>query len=402
MIAAALGKIGHLVLVLWHVAGLLLLVVLLTEWGVDGVRLLIRRLRHGRARLLTTAAVAQAHGDADWPVAYFDEFQRNMRVEWRPYVEWWQCPAQGEYINIDERGLRRTAGETTAPPNATRIVCFGGSTIFGMGARESWTIPAIVARRLEALGHAIAVTNHGQLGHNSTQELIALQQMLKSGARIDIALFYDGTNEMLTAEQTGRPDRLYNEHHRVAEFNLLREGHARDLFALALQTAIPRTLRRLQSLTGLHLSRRPTVEADTDLSQIDIPRLAAEVIDTYAGNLRIIRALAREYGFRPLFFWQPTLVTKRNKSADEQRSEALMTRDVAGRRQLYTAILAARRAHPGLAGASDAADLSTIFDDSAEAIYIDPFHLSEAGNAVVAEAMLPHLITMIGPGPERP
>src|ERR1700689_579168 len=120
MIAAALWEIGRLIVVLWHVGGLVLPVLLFTEWGVDGVRLLSRRLRHGRARLLTAAAVAQAHDAADWPVAYFDEFRRNMRVEWRPYVEWWQCPARGEYINIDERGLRRTPGETTAPSNATR------------------------------------------------------------------------------------------------------------------------------------------------------------------------------------------------------------------------------------------------------------------------------------------
>ena len=34
-------------------------------------------------------------------------------------------------------------------------------------------------------------------------------------------------------------------------------------------------------------------------------------------------------------------------------------------------------------------DLSALFDDWTEPVYIDLYHLSEAGNAAVAEAMLP-------------
>jgi hypothetical protein len=56
---------------------------------------------------------------------------------------------------------------------------------------------------------------------------------------------------------------------------------------------------------------------------------------------------------------------------------------------LYEAIIDERRRHPALVEASDAIDLSGLFDDSTEPVYIDLYHLSEAGNAAVAEAMLP-------------
>src|SRR5215831_14427820 len=78
--------------------------------------------------------------------------------------------------------------------------------------------------------------------HNSTQEVITLQQLLKSGERIDIALFYDGINEMACAEQTGRADGLFNEARRRAEFNLLHPQRRSDLIVAALMAAAPRTL----------------------------------------------------------------------------------------------------------------------------------------------------------------
>ncbi len=47
---------------------------------------------------------------------------------------------------------------------------------------------------------------------------------------------------------------------------------------------------------------------------------------------------------------------------------------------------------PSLMAAEDAIDLSAIFDAVADPLYIDAYHLSESGNAAIAEAMLPALV----------
>lgn len=383
-----LGEIGRFFVALWHVAGLLLLAVLVAEFGVEGWRRLSRRLRYRRPTRPDRTAVADAYDGADWSVGYFDEFRRAVRVDWKPYVEWWQRPFSGGYVTLDERGLRRTPGENTAADQAIRILCFGGSTMMGMGARDEQTIPAVLARRLTELGHCVSMTNYGQLGHNSTQEAITLQQLLKAGERIDLAVFYDGINEMACAEQTGRADGLFNEARRKAEFNLLHPERRRDLILAALLSGAPRTLRRLRQLTGLRL-RGPLPALEADLSRVDLNRLASDVVAAYTANLRLVRLLAREYGFQPLFFWQPVITTKKDKTEDEQRWENDYTRDPARRRLLYETIIAGRRRCPELARASDAIDLSSLFDDWSEPIYIDLYHLSETGNAAVAEAMLP-------------
>ena len=380
------------VVALWHVAGIMLLIVLFTEFGVDGLRWLSRRLRYGRGRLPDRSATADAYAGADWATGYFDEFNRSVHVDWKPYVEWWQRPFRGAYVILDERGLRPTEGEEAE--GALRILCFGGSTMMGMGVRDAATIPAILARRLAELGHRAAITTLGQLGHNSTQEVISLHQLLKGGARADIVLFYDGINEMISAEQTGAADRLFNDARRVAEFNLLHPSRRGDLVLAALAAAMPRSLRRLRQLTGLSL-RGPMPPPEADLAQLDVAGLARQVIDAYAANVRLARLLAGEHGLRTLFFWQPVITTKTVKSPDEQRFEQDYTKDVAGRRRLFGAVIAERRGRPELAAAEDVLDLSAIFDARADPVYIDAYHLSESGNIAVAEAMLPALVTAV-------
>jgi lysophospholipase L1-like esterase len=392
-----LRELGRFVLALWHVVGLIVLALLFVEFGVDWPRRLSRRLRYRRPTRPDRSANADAYQGARWAVRYFDEFHRSVRVDWRPYVEWWQRPAKGSYVTIDARGLRPTPGEDLADDRAVRIFCFGGSTMMGMGARDDATIPAVLARRLGELGHRAAVTNFGQLGHNSTQEAIGLCQLLKQGSRPDIALFYDGINEMAAAEQSGRADAVFNESRRRAEFNLLHPDRRRDLFVAALMTALPRSLRRLRRLTGLAL-QGPLPGADTDLSGIDLSWLAEAVVEAYAANLRLVRLLARQHGFDALFFWQPAITTKQKKSADETRFEADYTTDVTLRRRFYQMVIEAYRRHRQITPAGDMVDLSAIFDRIDNPVYIDAYHLSETGNALVAEAMIPAVAAAIGGG----
>jgi hypothetical protein len=201
-------------------------------------------------------------------------------------------------------------------------------------------------------------------------------------------LFYDGINEMACAEQTGHADGLFNEARRRAEFNLLHPDRRRDLIAAALVSSAPRTMRRLRRLTGLPL-RGPLPVEQTELSQVDLPKLAREVIAAYLDNVRLARLLAREHRFEPIFFWQPVITTKKFKTQDERRWIDDYTNDPERRRLLYEAIIGERRRRPELVEASDIIDLSALFDDCTQPVYIDLYHLSEAGNAAVAEAMLP-------------
>jgi len=141
--------------------------------------------------------------------------------------------------------------------------------------------------------------------------------------------------------------------------------------------------------------RGPLPEPEADLSRVDLQQLAGEVLDIYFANRRMVRLLAAEYGFRPVFYWQPVITTKRVKSADEQRFEADHTRDVIARQALNEAVIGEYRRRIGIAGEVDAVDLSALFDEVVSPIYFDMVHLSEAGNLAVAEAIVPSLATLL-------
>ena len=104
-----------------------------------------------------------------------------------------------------------------------------------------------------------------------------------------------------------------------------------------------------------------------------------------------MNALARPYGFRAVFFWQPTIFSKKTLSADEERWRLTEPRRP-GRTapafaQEYQAFNEAFRERLRASKLDNVIDLSGVFEDDPRTIFIDRFHVSEAGNATVADAM---------------
>jgi hypothetical protein len=79
-----MNLIVRFVVALCHVAGLLLVAVLVTEFGVDGWRRLGRWLRYRRSTRPDRTAAADAYAGAQWSVSYFDEFRRAVRSTGNP------------------------------------------------------------------------------------------------------------------------------------------------------------------------------------------------------------------------------------------------------------------------------------------------------------------------------
>ncbi|MGB1287006.1 MAG: hypothetical protein ACPG7F_10770, partial [Aggregatilineales bacterium] len=67
--------------------------------------------------------------------------QTLTRVTWLPYVYWRMDEYDGKYINISPEGIRYTPDYSADNPAAQTIYFFGGSTMWGEGARDAYTIP---------------------------------------------------------------------------------------------------------------------------------------------------------------------------------------------------------------------------------------------------------------------
>ena len=377
----------------WGVVGILVLALFVNEGGVDAFRSLRRSIVYRHRPRPDYRALAEAYRGAEWPRRYFREFWARVKVDWAPFVEWWQRPVDGEFVRIDAGGLRIHDHVPTAA--GKRVYVFGGSTTMGVGVRSHATVPALLEARLAAAGHAAEVTNFGQLGHTSSQEMISLIRRLKEGDVPDLAVFYDGTNEVIPAEESGMPDRLFKEDHRRCEFNLLHGDRRGDLLRAAVVSLLRRTLRQFRKLTGVRVTGPFPAGATRHVFADALPALCDEVARRYFENVRIIRLLAREYGFAVLFFWQPVLFTRRHMSPHKTRYLNDAAPDPALRTRLFVETSDAWRRRQAAMAGPDLVDIGRLFDDDPEPRYIDPFHLAEEGNDLVAEAMLPHVVAAL-------
>ena len=195
----------------------------------------------------------------------------------------------------------------------------GGSSLWGFGARDDQTIPSLLARRLHERGVHVEVKNLSELGYVSTQEVIGLLRELQGGYRPDVVIFYDGVNDTTSAVLSGEAGLTTNEINRRREFNLL-QSPGRLVSALGGKLLADSGSLRLARAVNSRLGR-PAPGSSSPLPDDTMRRLAGDVADRYVANVKIVETLARGYGFRPFFFWQPTIFTKAELTAVE-REEA--------------------------------------------------------------------------------
>lgn len=381
----------------WLVAGVTLLLIAVLEIALllaftvkDGL---------GRAGRVDRRVRADTYTETSWVGDLLRE-ERRVRPRWHSYVYWRQRPFQGEHINIDADGIRRTASAapvTGASGRPLRIFMFGGSTMWGSGARDAFTIPSILARRLQAEGVAATVVNMGEVGYVSTQEVIGLLLRLQKGDVPDLVIFYDGVNDTYSAFQQQIAGLPHNEFNRVVEFNLARPSHFWRRRQLVLGDAAARlsSVRLLRSLVGgtdqeQQIGVRPPLLEH--LASNDYANLPGAVIARYRGSVELVKAWAAHYRFRALFYWQPTIFDKPALTAYERTERARHAEMAPFFRETSDAL--GRSPAPG----RDVHDLSGIFADVALPMYVDWCHLGESGNDAIAARMARDLLQVIAPG----
>ncbi len=324
-----------------------------------------------------------SYRDADWLPAYVEE-NRRVDVRWTPYIYWQHIPVTGRHINVDARGLRRTVSAAT--PSATgrvvNISVFGGSTTWGYGVRDAHTLPSQLQRALRARGVNARVENHGAGAFVSTQEMIKFLLLHREDHRPDLAVFLDGMNDVCSAWLNGKAGLPQNEANRIREFNL--SGRT----GLILKYAVSGGARGWNILRWLRRRLAPAAPPPS----VDVDRLSGDTWQRYTNNVHLTRTVAQAAGVRTAFFWQPTPYTKRTVTAFEERLRSMAAPDL---RALFAATYERARGEAAAANGLGLHDLSDVFDRVADPRFIDFFHLSEIGNAELADAMAERLLPLL-------
>ena len=163
----------------------------------------------------------------------------------------------------------------------------------------------------------VDVKNLSDLGYVSTQEVICLLRELQGGYRPDLVIFYDGVNDTTSAVLSGEAGLTTNEVNRRREFNLL-QSPGRLVSALGSKT--PRRLGLLSSRASPSTSGSagPLLDQARRFRMKRCAGWQARSPIAISPTSRSVETLARGYGFRPFFFWQPTIFAKAKLTAVEQ------------------------------------------------------------------------------------
>lgn len=265
----------------------------------------------------------EAFKDSDWDVEeHFAVSKTDFRFE--PYTLWRRLPIASTTTNVDDQGLRSTWEDprlqTINSNSIIKVYVLGGSTTWGSGAPDYETIPSWIARHLSNKGfHNVSVTNFGETGYTSTQEVIQLLLLIQEGRRPHIVIFYDGWNDVMVAVDHGHagwPTRL---------------DRMRTIYDQAIPEEGVGWLKRSQIHAGRFLHtfftegallrwlRGELKEAPVLVHELPPEQLGRIAINRYIANMNTVEALSKTYGFEVYSFWQPCIWTKHPLSLEEAR-----------------------------------------------------------------------------------
>jgi len=366
----------------WSIVGITLIVLILTETGFRAIFAFRDRL--SAETLPDRRVLDEGYDGATWPIEHYRELE-SLEDRWQPYVYFRQKPFRGKTITIGTDGLRATwQPPSPAPPDdrpRVKLLMLGGSSLWGFGARDDETIPSLLARNLDQRGWRVELKNLSEIGYVSTQELIALFRELQAGYRPDVVIFYDGVNDTTSALLEGEAGLTTNEVNRRQEFNLLQSP------ARLTATLISKLVTDSGSYRFAQAVRRrssgntnPSWSSPTDET---VRALAAGVVQRYVANIAIAEKMGRGFGFRPLFYWQPVVFTKPVQVPFEREEAQKYAWTEGTFREVYGKVRdsAELKVDPAFR------DLSRLFADSRNLIFIDYCHTTESANARVAAEM---------------
>lgn len=372
---------GHRMAVLYRAAAIVLLNTLVLLMCLESGAILVLRVGNvfsgaAHPQLPDPRAELPYYTSQDWTVEYWQEFSNSRRRNYHPWVVYRRAAFNGKHININEQGIRRTPG-ATCTANSYKVFVLGASTVWGDGCPDWGTIPAYLQSGLEMLREEpVCVVNFGESGYVSTQNVIQLLIQIQHGNLPDLVISYEGIADSYAAYQSGQAGVHMNLDQIGARFM---PGGSESPLIQWLKASYSYSL-----LERVVTRVKPQEQVTYQTMGLDAEDLADSVARIYLRNHELVGALSQEYGFRYLFFWQPTIsVGEKRLTDDEHNIRSSMDPALV---DLYDA--AYRRMEQAALEYENLYYMGALFDKEPSQIWIDRHHVTPPGNQLVAEHML--------------
>ncbi|HKY93791.1 MAG TPA: SGNH/GDSL hydrolase family protein [Kiloniellales bacterium] len=302
-------------------------------------------------------AATPNYAGAAWAEQHFREVDA-LRTTFFSFVEWRRELFEGETVNVVGPYHERL----TPPADGAKggaVFFFGGSTMWGTGARDQETIPSYYGR---IAGRP--ARNFGESGYVAHQSLEMLLWLLQEGERPDAVVFYEGVNDVMHRCRSG-----------AAAFSQSQEGRMRALLAQE-----PGLFLRVWTLVSVKLASGQNEDSADRFDCDNDPAKARRVADALIDDWKLARLAAESEGIAFFAVLQPVIYF--SDTIGDQRADAESEAEGQKRRQ-FEAVYPLIRDRLGEVGGID---LTGALDEQS-LFYIDFCHLSPNGNERVAKAL---------------
>jgi hypothetical protein len=329
--------------------------------------------------------------DVEWAVQHFDDLGRQKPMVATDHLEWQNAPFTSETVNISNTGIRNTVlpsigNEVESSTDGKLFWMFGGSTMFGWGSSDSYTIPSILASSLSA-----KAVNFGTPSYVALQSLIRLiSEYGALGAAEDqerVVVFLDGANDVQYMCRIGGASTLVRGYRLPAGEPVATDQLDSPVLHKSVATS-PRWL--VQPFLTLVNRIRDSgvvdslVNDDAMYTCDDRPERAEMVATALVSDWVNAQAIAEQHGDRFLAVLQPVMYL--SQSRKDLIPEFVYDHEWA---KQFNAVYPRIRRLAKESGL-EFLDLTKSLDQD-EYYYIDAFHLSPSGNIRIVEDLTQYL-----------
>jgi hypothetical protein len=314
----------------------------------------------------TKKASLENYDEYPWSHKHFQEF-KELSTLYNDFIVWRRAgPFKGETINIDSKGVRQTLHTKKTDSNLNLFYFFGGSTMWGTGVSDKFTIPSLFSKEF-----GIKSINYGESGYTARQSLAMMinkytqMEIDKSGNSI---VYYDGINDvanMCRSEIKGQSTPQEGVIRYYLENNPLDYSYIfRPIVELANKVK-----RKIYSSRKSKLKYR-----DCHSNREKAKHVAQSLVKTWS----IAAEIANKNGDNFLAILQPVSFIG---NSDTSHLSSLNLTDKVNLEKQYLSVYPLIRQYASKNKKLNFIDFSNIYDN--KKVYIDFFHVSPQGNMLV-------------------
>jgi len=322
--------------------------------------------------------------DKEWAYEFWKDHTISWNTEYKPFLGWDRREYHSKHTNVDCLGVRTNWNPKISQDKSyKKIYMFGGSTTWGTGARDEFTIPSYLSKMLYQNDYDFQVSNYGETAYGFLKEIFHLILLLRDGHRPDFVIFYDGVNDVYGAYQSGVAGTPQNvelmKKKLKASYPSEKEQLKNSLiYLIELRwSMIQRVTKKFFS--SIYSEEKRFEEKASKYTEEELCQLAIGITKHYQSSIDLLDKLSNAYGFEYLCFWQPVIFTEKNVTKEESSVDIRLEDKSIGK--LYEDVNAIYQDK----NIPTFYNLSNVLNGRNMTFYIDFAHLSEEGNEVVAK-----------------